>query len=247
MAQEPTNPDADLNFDLETPAETSAPAPTATSTPAPIQAEKKEEATVNEDEDSGLHFGLGLSYGINSRMKSDPVIFPAGHPVNETTTFEGQFSRAVAFEVEIRYLKANSIGVIGSFISDQNRKIDTFKFTGVSTVWTPIDSWKPKMDIQVSTFNLSAAFRASEVYFFLGVNLPQIKITSDDDGFGEFTTTPSIGWQAGLGYYVTQNFLLELSTRQIYFTTKSKYSNDAEIDFGKSMFSNSFLTAKFIL
>ena len=200
----------------------------------------------NSHADSRLHIGVGVSYSLNSRMKLDPVVYPPPSPINEVTTFEGDFSNVFAFEGEIRYLDIDAFGFIAAVTMDQLRTLNYFKLTGTTTVWFLKDGFKWWMNAKISTYELNAAGRTADLYVFAGLNYPQIIAESDDTSFGTITVNPSIGWQAGLGYYLTKYLLLEFRIRQIYFTMKSTFSDGSQIDFCKGVFSNSFATVKII-
>jgi hypothetical protein len=190
-----------------------------------------------------LHIGVGASYSTSSRAKFDPVVYSNGM-IPEKTTLEINFSEAVAVEAEIRYLNKNSVGFILGAIMDQERHAITGKLSSKTIVYTTVADFDFKL--QVSTYYLSAAFRADDFYFPIGANFSSAQASADTSIFGTVSASGGLGWQLGLGYYVTDYFILEFLSRKATLNLTGTFPDGSTVDFGKGGLTNLLFTAKFI-
>lgn len=197
-----------------------------------------------------LRLGVGLSYSINNRAKFDPVEFSDGI-IPEKTTAEFNYNNVIAFEIELRYLKPMTIGFIAGATIDQERKLTSGKFTGATqgnTFIVYVLNPDLNMNLKVSTYYINAGFRAEDFYFDGGINYCSVQMSSTTNVFGTMSAQGGLGWQAGMGYYVTPDIVLEILTRRvtIKMTATLDSIDGSSVDYGQGSFSNTFLTAKYL-
>lgn len=195
--------------------------------------------------DTGLHIGFGGAYSFNGLMKFDPVnVYDS--TIDEETTAEWNFKNSGAVEVEIRYLNPYSFGFIAGATFDEQRRMANAKFTGTTKYWV----FYPMIDvnIKITTYYVSAAYRSEEFYFPFGINYASVQMNSPTEGFEDMKTSPGdIGWQFGVGYYMTEDIVFELISRKVSYKLAIDYPDGTpSISFGKGGFTSVSLAAKYI-
>lgn len=195
-----------------------------------------------ENTSGEFQVGFGFSYGFNGLMKFDPVINNSGSSLPHESTLEFKFSDASSVEVDFRYSKKYSLGFMAGADFDQVRAVISGKITAVGQVWIlPRDS---DLNLKVTTYFLSATYRSDEFYFPFGVNLSSVQMSSVDGQFGKLSVEGGLGWQLGVGYYLTDYIAFELISRKVIFKLNGQFENGANIDFGQGGFMNMLLSAK---
>ncbi len=208
--------------------------------PKPINAETEKPNTTRLP----WTFGAGIGYVTKSTATFDSMTLVDGA---NNVTYKGSgsldYEPAFTVSVEARKLAESSWGFIGQVYYDSDRKVTggSVKSGNYSAVFTGENPSK----LQLIVVSGSAAYRWHDFYLPFGLNYsiptftPSKTSTNDSD-----TIQGGIGAQLGVGFYVSDNAALELSSRATSVSFKSK-TGSTVLDWGTGNITNLIFGAKF--
>lgn len=154
-------------------------------------------------------FAAGLSLHMGSKLKFHDV---------ERTGVTGDagadidLSNAVSVDLDLRHVAEDAWGLIVGLSFDTAREVTGGEFTGAA--WGIPYSGNGD-HIRVSVLSGSAVYRWTHFYIPFGFNLSRVDYEKDGSNVGSYDERGGIGAQFGLGWYMTDNAVIEVMSRSV--------------------------------
>lgn len=181
------------------------------------------------------HFGLGLSYGLVSKLRFDHIVV-TGAPGNFTADLD--YENTVALEIEARKMSPMSWGFMGGLSIDGERKFTGGTISGMGTSIS-LTSGGDTSKIQTTVVYGNAVYRWNQFYLPFGFNISAVKFTPANSS--SMSASGGLGGQLGVGFYINKNFVIEAYSRAVAVKMSSSTT-----DYGSGFMSNLMLTGKYI-
>lgn len=196
-------------------------------------------STLNAQE-KVFRVGVGASLSLLAEEHYDDVT-RTGVP----GTFEAEFDHepALSLELEGRYMAPYSMGVIFGLTYDFERDFDGGAVAGNGIV-IPISSSNPS-EIQTTVIYANLAYQFDGFYIPFGINYSSFDYTPTPSFTGTAKLDGDIGFQFGLGFYATNNIVLE-SMYRFLSTEYRETENNITTNYGDGSFNTLQLTLKYI-
>ncbi len=202
----------------------------------PAAAPTEAASSLSKHEPNRVRFAMGLAIGI-----SPTATFTEG--TNSTTNLmfetEFKFNGGTTLHADVRSTPKHDWGFIGAISHDISREISSVKYTSGNSSVT-YNSSGSKLSVTMVEF--SFAYRWNEFYLPLGLNYSHFRFLDDSFAAG-YELRGGLGAQIGFGYYISEQFALELWSRATNLKFKIKSGGITE-DYGRGIYSSATLGFK---
>ena len=186
---------------------------------------------------SKWRLGGGFSLVSKSTIKYDDANSIVLGPVTADVTYKSGFS----FDLELRNLQQKSWGFIGMVNYEPDKEMsEAFYRNGTGTFQLNITN---PAKLQTTTLQTNAAYRWGSFYIPVGINYAFFKVTPSSSGVNG-KATGGLGCQAGLGYIISDRFIIETTYRQTAIKLEEDYGSGLVDRFDKGSMMNTHLSLR---
>ncbi len=228
--------------------------------PIPVPAPVVEE-TVSEEEvpaaapvRTKIHFGLGASYSLLSKLKFNSVKVDDGTlsaTASEPAYFsDDNYSNVVSLEFDARYTPRNSFGAMLAVTYDTSRSISGGNLAGDDNSF--YNGINDGAKLQSTVFSLNAVYRWVQYYIPLGLNYSVHKYSAGPNFIGSAKASGGMGYQIGFGAYLSRHLAAEAYYRMVSVRISAQPDDQNDpptihsTDFGPDYLTTAMLTLKYI-
>lgn len=211
----------------------------ATSFANSSKSKNEEDLEMDEEVSSSWRYGLGLSLNALSKLTFGNVTISTD---SNSYKFVLDYGNSQGLEFDIRKLPKNNWGFTGNLSYNFERSVTflTISYSGGSIA---SDVSSPSK-IQITELSANAAYRWDSFYLPIGINYSMVKFIPASGFSGSFSANGGIGWQAGLGFYTSDNFALELISKNTQVKLSST-SSGATTNYGTGTMNATHLMGKY--
>lgn len=188
---------------------------------------------------SAWRFAAGLSWHIGSKLKF--------HDVNRTgiagnAGADVDLNNAASLDLDLRHVTEDAWGLIVGLNMHTAREITGGEFTG--SAWgIPYSANGDR--IRVSTLAGSAVYRWTYFYIPFGFNISRVDYEKSSGNTGSYDERGGIGAQFGLGWYVSDNAVIEVMSQSVSVNLEHT-SGGVTTDFRRGYLSSLSVGAKYL-
>lgn len=214
----------------------------------------------------GWKWGLGAGYSLASHIDFSNITVSgttteqlSGIPASTTVVGSGKanldYENTGSFFVEARKSSPYSFGFSGGLSYDMERKSTSgnvtgtatgsqFGISGTSQITITVDNAN-STSLQVLDLYGNLMFQFTKPYLFAGANYSLVNAGQAAGLFTGAELDGGVGYQYGLGYAVTDNFVVEVFSRSITAKMKVKTAGII-VDLGTGVLTNTLLVGKLL-
>ncbi len=156
-------------------------------------------------------------------------------------TAEVTYKNSFSFDLELRNLQQNSWGFIGIINYEPDKEVTESTYKNNTGSYRLIITTPAKL--QTTTLQTNAAYRWGNFYIPVGINYAFFKVTPSSSGINS-KATGGLGYQAGLGFVISDRFILETTYRQTAINLEDDYGSGLVDRYNKGSMKNVYFSLR---